>query len=271
MADSVSSLDLATLHMASLDITQDEVAETDTDTNGSASDRTKNANSVITAVEAVFNTTELLEHIIDYLHMRQMFAIQRVSRNWKDIVRTSPRVQARLRTYMFSNEVISPSNLNHLGDSFARKNACFVLYQIPLYTAGLQLNPCVKWTYQADYHMNMTGTHGIDVSCFSGAIFCVAKRHRDYVYNIVGSLPLVKESRDDMFLTSPPITTVKLYLSAPNDKGVVKSLHKLATVTASGGVTVGLAKAEVEKARQGPSDIHSDQPCRFVRRQLMDV
>lgn len=106
MADSVSSLDLATLHMASLDITQDEVAEIDTDTNGSASDRTKNANSVITAVEAVFNTTELLEHIIDYLHMRQMFAIQRVSRDWKDVVRTSPRVQARLRTYMFSNEVI---------------------------------------------------------------------------------------------------------------------------------------------------------------------
>ena len=74
------------------------------------------------ARKAVFNTNELLEQIILCLPMRTIFGIQRVSRNFKDVIATSPKIQEKMflrlrkdipaETWMFETLNRDPDNPN---------------------------------------------------------------------------------------------------------------------------------------------------------------
>ena len=46
--------------------------------------------------QGVLGTTELLEHIISFLPMKKIFTVQRVSKQWRDVVTTSPSIEEKM-------------------------------------------------------------------------------------------------------------------------------------------------------------------------------
>ena len=48
------------------------------------------------ACQDVLGTTELLEHIISFLPMRKIFTVQQVSKQWRDIIATSPSIEEKM-------------------------------------------------------------------------------------------------------------------------------------------------------------------------------
>lgn len=46
--------------------------------------------------QRVFETTELLEHIISFLPMEKIFTLQRISKQWKNTINASPDVQEKM-------------------------------------------------------------------------------------------------------------------------------------------------------------------------------
>lgn len=48
------------------------------------------------AREEVFETTELMEHIISFLPMKKIFNVQRVSKRWNDVIAASPGIQEKM-------------------------------------------------------------------------------------------------------------------------------------------------------------------------------
>ena len=48
------------------------------------------------ACHEVFETTELLEHIICFLPMKKIFTMQGVAKQWRDIIATSPSIEEKM-------------------------------------------------------------------------------------------------------------------------------------------------------------------------------
>lgn len=46
--------------------------------------------------QAALNTTEILENIISYLPNRTVLGVQRVCRQWRDVIAGSPTIQDKL-------------------------------------------------------------------------------------------------------------------------------------------------------------------------------
>jgi hypothetical protein len=65
------------------------------------------------ACRKVFDTTELLEHIISFLPMKKIFTIQRVSKQWRAVIATSPSIEEKmfLRLKITPKETCEPSAL----------------------------------------------------------------------------------------------------------------------------------------------------------------
>jgi len=65
------------------------------------------------ACHKVLETTELLEHIISFLPMKKIFTIQRVSKQWRDVIATSPSIEEKmfLRLKITPKETCEPSAL----------------------------------------------------------------------------------------------------------------------------------------------------------------
>jgi hypothetical protein len=49
-----------------------------------------------TACQQVFETTELVEHIMSFFPMKKIFNVQRVSKQWRDIIANSPGLQEKM-------------------------------------------------------------------------------------------------------------------------------------------------------------------------------
>ena len=48
------------------------------------------------ACQDVLGTTELLEHIISFLPMKMIFTIQSVTKQWRDVIATSPSIEEKI-------------------------------------------------------------------------------------------------------------------------------------------------------------------------------
>lgn len=48
------------------------------------------------ACRDVLGTTELLEHIISFLPMRKIFEVQRVAKQWRNVIGTSPTIEEKM-------------------------------------------------------------------------------------------------------------------------------------------------------------------------------
>jgi hypothetical protein len=107
---------------------------------------TDNAVAAVDARDNVLATPELLEAIISFLPMRDIFAnTQRVSRTWNAIVQ-SPQIQARLWLRSPNDEVASPVGFsaNHVWPPGPQPRGRFLKSNYPVYPAKITHNPIFK-------------------------------------------------------------------------------------------------------------------------------
>lgn len=210
-----------------------EIAENDKSEGGSANTTAVTAKS---AVQAVFNTTELLEQIISHLPMRQIAATQRVARNWKEVIHGSPTIQTQLWLRPATSEVLPPAH------PIEGPQASCIPFQV-VYHQKVKLNPLTQWVHQGivlfPFEVTESSfpwyTDGFVVS-FSGVL------NRFYIYQIIAPTPpkvTMPESWLRMFLTDPPVTTIKL--QAPMRESEEKRI-----LTRRGRITLGVVKNEMD-------------------------
>lgn len=75
------------------------------------------------ACQRVFETTELLEHVISFLPMKKIFTIQSVSKQWRDVIATSPSIHEKmfLRLKTTPKETCDPHEVDWLNRVLQRR------------------------------------------------------------------------------------------------------------------------------------------------------
>ena len=142
------------------------------------------------AIAAVFDTNELLEHIFTHLDdLEAIVGVQRVSRHWQALVDGSVRLQ-RILFYSTTPKPISPASFQPSG--CAR------------YDYALQINPCFAWDSQILSFSSKVGyVHNIIASQHL-SIRTSARQEED----IVDPSPEF-EGRMRQFFTQPACTTIQ--------------------------------------------------------------
>lgn len=217
------------------------------------------ANHTATAMEAVLNTTELLEHILCSLSMPKILGKSRVCRKWKSVIDGSPAIQDDLflRRRNASSEVVSPdhwfsSPVNlppNLRDE--QVNFVFSLVQRPVYSNPIELNPLVKWENQANlyfpHEVRDLKPRAFD-QCVSGLEVMSGKYNRIYVRHRFGGPSPTDQANSSwhkMYLTTPPITDIVLRI--PTSLGIGTEEGFRVVIHAQDGITLGLVRDTVEE------------------------
>lgn len=172
-----------------------EIAKNDKSEDGSANTTAVTATS---AVQAVINTTELLEQIISHLPMRQIAATQRVARNWKEIIDGSPTIQALLWLRPAKSGVLSPAH------RIESPQASCMPHEV-VYHRKVRLNPFTQWLHQGIVLFPFEVTESFEVWHPQHLVFFSGVLNRSYVYQIIDSTTpeiAVPESWLRMFLTT---------------------------------------------------------------------
>lgn len=217
------------------------------------------ANNTTSAMEAVLNTTELLEHILCSLPMPKILGKSRVCHKWKSVIDGSPAIQDALylRRRNDSSEVISPgrwfSSQVDLPPNLRDEQIAFVssLIQTPVYSTPIGLNPLVNWENQVD----LPFSHEVTVhkpkefaQCVSGLEVISGKYNRTYVHQRFGGAPQTNQANSSgrkMYLTTPPIVDVVVHLPTSVGMGTLEGLRIV--VHATNGITLGLVRDRVEE------------------------
>ncbi|KAM0716081.1 hypothetical protein Q7P37_008595 [Cladosporium fusiforme] len=208
-------------------------------------------NGTVTAVEAVFNTTELFEKIIVNLSTPQVFAgAYQVSRRWKEVVENSSLLKKHMGIRQHDTRTISP--VSPVSDYVVHKPKDYALQlrDLPIYAIKFQPNPCIKWAYQA--HAAKADSEELDTGPIRSVAICIEKCLRSYTYHLIGMMSgpsLGPETRDNMLLTQPAVTSVTMYFPAMHEWQRQNGFPKRVTLTASGGVTYSMVKAEFIKQK----------------------
>jgi hypothetical protein len=221
------------------------------------------ASSALTPVAQVFNTTELLEHILSFLPMPQVLGKARVARNWKAVIDESPALQKKLffrqpdnQTEVFQSVEWSPQppiRFDILGTEDS--NLLFSLVNMPVYNTPIELNPLVDWENPADllvsHEMRAMQPKPIHPS-LSGLTVIAGKYSRAYVHR---RFPRPKSwhwwklrspSWRYMYLTSPPI--IDVVINVPTSiSGRLATKYLRVNVHAEHGITLGLLRDKVEE------------------------
>lgn len=204
--------------------------------------------------QQVFNTTELLEHILSFLPMPQLLGKSRVTRDWNTVIENSPALQKKLflRHNGSQAEVVSPDHWFPKPEGWSRE----YLANVPVYTTQIELNPFVDWKNQAKLHI----THELKVvypkrsdRSLAGLGVVLGKYSSSYIRHRFGR-SFQREQFDSswrkMYITTPPITDVVIHVPttvAAWDATVSPDEHIRVNVHSEHGITLGMLRDKVEE------------------------
>jgi hypothetical protein len=167
------------------------------------------------ARKAVFNTPELLENIVSFLPYTDILTkVQRLSRQWKDVVDSSPAIKDKLWTNFSNATAIQPNHVTN-EHSFPQYPLWGML-GMPSYSQAVTFNPvllnCSVGSLKLSLDQMLPRTW---LQNSTGAI--LHPRVLDFSYLKASGGPYhsvhgLRSSWRDMFLTNPPITTALLHV-----------------------------------------------------------
>lgn len=284
MIRKITTLKLPVTVLAKLEASTNDVSKvfgtppklTPKDESSSPKDASPSTSKVSSAAASVYNTTELFEKILIQLTRSELYTVaQRVSHRCKEVIGASPVLQAKLGfhvndtqtriqpappSYAVAETTFHEPNIPGAGENI-------VVSSLPLYYSQFQLNPCLRWMFhkvaKERYELELYELERM-LKDKKGSIVHIAKRTDSDNYNIMGIIPPgcpLRESRDSMFLTHPPVTTAMMYVP-PLETGSIYPQRVI--LTAPGGVTFGLAKAELNKVKQETSQLPQTPIPAFV-------
>lgn len=196
------------------------------------------------ARKAVFETPELLEHIISFLPATVIFAkVQRLSRAWKAAVDASPAIQTKLWLQPQEKTVMRPT-------SFVEQNTpSRILYlgtdPVPMYSCGLAVNQllCLQGK-----EIDSLSVKAMDYSRYQK--FTTEPFPQPFVIKCIGDFNNTNNpgrlatgsshSCRDMYLTDPSITTGMLRVHYYDDEDDNFDSAVDAALRDPSGITVGL-------------------------------
>ena len=170
------------------------------------------------ARKAVFNTSELLEHIISFLPPKDVLTkIQRVSRQWKDAVEASPTVRSKLWMTLCKTPAVQSTGFT---DEHIPGNPMWGMDARPMYSCALTLNSALL---NRGFHDG--GLHALRPRLEHLSLYSHVPDNKGVVWSFPTILfdcylknpfqqagPALSPSWRSMYLTSPPITMVMLEL-----------------------------------------------------------
>lgn len=242
---------------------------------------TANVNASISNKEAarsaVFGTTELLENILSFLPPAAILTkAQRVSRAWHDVVKTSPKIQTKL--WMRPEKAAKPTSPLQFSEAYGassgttlrglRKIQKFGLRrmledQLPVYSDELVMNKLLTNRYNAnalfaDGCVSVPATIGVlrPLTVMYDAVRVLF----DGLGQTIQQRRRTRQSWLNMYLTSPPITTVQVEVALPQEQGdEVVLIPSHVTVRDEAGLTCGTIVEVIEKMREAvPNSLRSE-------------
>jgi hypothetical protein len=219
------------------------------------------------ARKAVFDTPELLENITSFLPPRDIFAkAQRLSRQWKTAVDSSPAIKTRLWLLSQDQTPIQPVSFTD-GDTFPEA-PLWGQVTMPIYPRTVSFNPLCIDGMVGSVWMSMTGPWAFTTATADGTYLHPGVIHLDSHKNRDRQERLVREPRSswrDMYLTDPPITTGILSLF---ELGYVRDGHYILdhvplAIRHHDGLTLGLLHDTIMAGL--PSDTRREMAARPVR------
>lgn len=194
--------------------------------------------------KAVFETPELLEHIISILPATVILTkVKRLSRAWKAAVDSSPAIRTKLWLQPQEQTVSRPA-------SFSESHAAHAHYAMgphpwPIYSSVVTINPlCLEPKHLGSMSLIDSGAFWLPhdlrgTSLQTSSIICSGPvKNKKKSGRLSIDFP---HSWRDMYLTDPPITTGMLHLYYPDD--TVSTLFASsvdAAIRDHSGITVGL-------------------------------
>jgi hypothetical protein len=187
------------------------------------------------ARRAVFDTPELLENIILFLPVKDVFAkVQRLSRSWKAVVDSSHAIQTKLWLRSQSGTVIQPTKYSN--DHAFEVHDWFQELAYPMYPSDVVLNPFLEIDSASFYTTPMSSFFESTESPYAVTLF---GRSRSVNGN---DRPAVQSSHNwrNMYLTEPPITTASLRVHFRQGSGDHSGSWIESAIRDPNGTTFGL-------------------------------
>ena len=168
------------------------------------------------ARKAVFNTPELLENIISFVPPTDILSkVQRLSRQWKEAVDSSPAIRGKLWMMVPNTTALQPTYVTN--EHFTLPFSPWGKLGVPVYSHAVTFNPVLfeDSVRSLKIHLN----HHLQPSLLKEAngdlvdtravtfLFCRA------ICRSNSPAQMLRSSWRDMYLTNPPITTAVLCAS----------------------------------------------------------
>jgi hypothetical protein len=157
------------------------------------------------ARRAVFDIPELLENIIIFLPEPEIRTkVQRVSRAWKAVVKSSHTIQAKLWLRPQNGSAMQPTEFSN-DHTFATPNLWYQELACPMYLSRVSLNPFFEKPKSRHSFSSLMPPRS------TGRFECleVINLHKGLESICTDKRPSTNLSYEwrDMYLTNPPITT----------------------------------------------------------------
>lgn len=183
------------------------------------------------ARRAVFDTPELLENVISFLPVIDILTnVQRVSRAWNTVIKTSHTLQTKMWLRSRETHVLQPSEY-YVG-------SIETLSGMPIYPQLIDLNPCLAdvfyWTSQLEYEPADQSATRIWIH----PIYCpLDLQTKAFFCNGSGQFDLeTTQTWRGMQLAEPPVAVILLEVHGPS---VGLSSNIRLSLQDNGGITLG--------------------------------
>jgi hypothetical protein len=158
------------------------------------------------ARRAVFNTPEMLENIILFLPVRDVFAkVQRLSRSRKAVVDSSVVIQTKLWLRHQSGNVIQPTKFSN-DHTFANYNDWLRKLSSPMYPSSVVPNPFLRNKFGS---FRISPSSPISANIEYPFVIHLLTRSEGVDKPDQSAVEIFQSWRG-MYLTEPPITTTSL-------------------------------------------------------------
>lgn len=170
------------------------------------------------ACRAVFSIPELLDAILTFLASRDILIRgQRVCKQWKTAIASSPMIQTKLWRRSQANDPILPTGTIVDHPLATSTLSGFLLYHrgldddLPLYSVAVAHNDF--FLSPLDRKFSLVPTHFEH----NGSGDNAPTWHKFSIGNVKRTLGALQSTLLDMYLTEPPITTARLAILTPFD------------------------------------------------------
>jgi hypothetical protein len=174
------------------------------------------------ARKAVFNTPELLETIISFVSPTGILTkVQRLSRQWKEVVDSSPIIKNQLWMRVPNVNAVQPVYFTNMDKEFMPVYTFWDTIGIPVYSHAVTVNPAVLKGVKESLRIYMNQDLQ-DESLEKPNGDLMHSRIVDFTYDELSGRPSrsALENHDSwrsMYLTSPPVTTALLLICNYDD------------------------------------------------------